>query len=75
MKRYGNLSGNSGVVAYERLADSIGVEFQDGWKYLYTRQSVGAVDLATMHRLADAGRGLSTFIAQHVHAAYVRKYR
>ena len=75
MKRYANLSGESGVVAYESRATSIVVQFQDGWKYEYTRHSAGADVVARMKALAAAGRGLSTFIAQDVKDAYGRKFR
>ena len=75
MKRYANLSGESGVVAYESRATSIVVQFQDGWKYEYTRHSAGADKVAMMKELAAAGRGLSTFIARDVKDAYGRKFR
>jgi hypothetical protein len=73
VQRYANIGGNSGVVAYALHRDSIVVRFQDGSTYEYTLQSAGAARLDTMKRLAIAGRGLSTFIAQQVHAGYARK--
>src|SRR6185436_10300260 len=66
VKRYKNLSRDSGVVAYELSAGSIVVQFKDGWKYEYTNHSAGAAAVATMHRLALGGRGLSTFISTNV---------
>jgi hypothetical protein len=75
MKRYKNLAGNSGVAAYELLRGGIVVEFQDGWKYEYTAQSAGAAAIATMHRLATSGKGLSSFISVHVRNAYARRFR
>ena len=42
MERYKNLSGDSGVVAYQIKPDSIDVKFEDGWIYLYTYKSAGA---------------------------------
>ena len=74
MKRYANISGNSGVIAYELHPDSIIVRFQDDTTYEYTSQSAGAIRLASMKRLAIAGRGLSTFISQHVRTGYARKF-
>ena len=65
MKRYRNLSGDSGVVAYEIRPAAIVVQFQGGEKYEYTELSAGAVVIAAMQQLARSGRGLSTFIAQH----------
>jgi hypothetical protein len=65
MKRYGNLSGNSGVTRFEIGRDSIPVEFQ-GVLYLYTNESAGKANLERMKTLAQAGRGLSGFISRHV---------
>lgn len=41
MKRYQNLSGNSGVVEYELGPSHIKVRFTDGTLYLYTNSSAG----------------------------------
>lgn len=65
MKRYGNLSGRSGVVAYALRPAGICVKFVNGAAYEYTRASAGAQAIAEMQALAQAGHGLSTFIAQH----------
>lgn len=73
MPRYANLSGKSGIVAYRIGQNSITVEFTGGIRYLYTIDSAGAENIARMHELATAGRGLSTFISQHVHDRYARK--
>jgi hypothetical protein len=74
MQRYTNRSGKSGVVAYELRPQAIIVEFRDGWKYEYSARSVGRAALGTMKRQAVDGRGLSTFISQHVRNAYSRKF-
>jgi hypothetical protein len=77
MQRYSNRSGESGVVAYEIGKDpeapAIIVEFFGGDRYLYTGASAGAENIATMQELAREGRGLSTFISQHVRERYARK--
>ena len=73
MPRYKNLSGHSGVVAYETTTDSITLTFTDGGRYLYTSVSVGRAALDRMVALAKAGRGLSTFVSQHVRENYERK--
>ena len=73
MQRYGNQSRESGVVAYDIDADRIVVQFRNGDRYLYTEDSAGAANIATMQALARAGRGLSSFISQHVHDRYARK--
>ncbi|MDB6095174.1 MAG: hypothetical protein JWM32_2736 [Verrucomicrobia bacterium] len=75
MKRYGNRSGNSGVVAYESGPDWIQVQFVDGHVYEYTRASAGAENLATMKRLAQSGSGLSTFISTAVKSGYSKRVR
>lgn len=73
MQRYNNLSGQSGVVAYEIGTDSITIEFVGGERYLYTGRSAGAENIAKMQELALAGRGLSTFVSQHIRTRYARK--
>lgn len=62
MQRYGNLSGDSGVTAFETGADFIKVQFKDGDTYTYTAMIAGAQVIARMMQLAQAGRGLATFI-------------
>ena len=73
MPRYKNLSGHSGVAAYETTTDSITLTFVDGGRYLYTSVSVGRAALDRMIALAKAGRGLSTFVSQNVRENYERK--
>ena len=73
MSRYKNLSGHSGVVAYETTTNSITLTFTDGGRYLYTSVSVGRAALDRMIALAKAGRGLSTFVSQNVRENYERK--
>lgn len=75
MQPYKNLANDSGVVAYENMPGAITVEFQDGWRYLYTNQSAGAANIESMKQLAIRGRGLCTFISQHVRKHYARKWR
>jgi hypothetical protein len=75
MTRYRNISGNSGVVAYEIHPRSVIVQFQDGEKYEYTVGSAGTEAVRMIKQLAVAGQGLSGYIAQHVRDAYARKFR
>jgi hypothetical protein len=75
MEQYKNLSGNSGIAAYELGDDSIKVEFRDGHIYLYTYQSPGREDIERMKELAITGRGLNTYISQHVRRRYASKLR
>ena len=74
MPRYRNLSGGSGVVAYEITADSITLTFANGDRYLYGPARPGSAAVARMKALAKAGRGLATFVSQHVGDAYERKF-
>ncbi|HEY3521648.1 MAG TPA: hypothetical protein VGK80_11505 [Rhodanobacteraceae bacterium] len=64
MERYGNFSGDSGVIAFELHRDGIEVRFVDGPEYLYTIESAGPRHIAEMKRRARDGRGLSTWISQ-----------
>ena len=75
MDRYRSKAGESGVVGYELRRGSIVVKFLGGEKYLYTDKSAGAKNIARMQALAQAGRGLATFISQHVHDKYARKLK
>lgn len=74
MVLYGNLGGDSNVVSYEISNDSILVRFRDGGTYLYTSSSAGTANIAEMHRLARAGRGLNTFINREVRKRYAKKF-
>lgn len=75
MKRYKDLSGHSGVLAYEAGDDWIKVKFEDGGLYLYTHESAGPDNIEHMKMLATTGRGLATFIVQHVRTGYAEKLR
>jgi hypothetical protein len=76
MKPYKNLSGHSGVVAYDITNDAIHIVFRDGDEpnYLYDAASAGRANLEAMKRLALAGRGLSTFISRNVRDGYARRW-
>jgi hypothetical protein len=73
MPRYRNLSGHSGVASYETTSDSITLTFVNGERYVYTVASTGASAINRMKALANAGRGLSTFVSRDVRDAYDRK--
>ncbi|WBT36506.1 hypothetical protein [Hyphomicrobium sp. DMF-1] len=72
-KRYGNLGRNSGVRFYALGPSSIRVWFKDGDGYDYDYRHPGREHVETMKRLAEEGRGLSTYISQHVRKNYARK--
>lgn len=75
MPAYANRGGDSGVVAYEITADSITVEFKDGWKYVYDATNPGASIVATMKSLAQTGEGLNSFISTVVKKNFASKHR
>lgn len=75
MHRYRNLSGNSGVDAYETGGNSITVRFTDGSAYLYDCRSSGRTHVEEMMRLAAREKGLATYINQHVREKFARKIR
>ena len=73
MVKYGNLSGRSGIVAFESKHGSIKIKFSDGNVYLYTDSSTGASNIVQMKKLARQGVGLNTFISQSVRENYEAK--
>ena len=70
MERYKNLSGQSGVFAFEIGENSILVQFADRKKYLYTNASAGRENLVELKRLAVDGFGLNAYINRHVRDRY-----
>ena len=73
MTKYKNLSGESGIISYETGSDFIRIQFEDKGIYLYTEDSSGAEHIAKMKELAEKGRGLNTYINQHVRGNYEKK--
>ena len=63
----------SGVVAYRSAPDAISVRFVDGGTYTYTYASTGAAEVEQMKQLAKSGKGLATFISQHVRGNYATR--
>ena len=73
MKPYKNLSNESGIARYEILANGIRVQWDSGAVYFYSEESTGIEHIAEMKRLAEKGRGLATYINQHVRENYEYK--
>lgn len=73
MKPYRNLNGNSGVTAYEIAPHTVAVQFAGGDIYVYSYASAGSAHVEELKRRAIAGRGLATFISQHLRHAYESK--
>jgi hypothetical protein len=72
---YRKAGGDTGVLRYALEDGAIHVQFRDGTVYLYDDAATGKAHVREMQRLAIAGAGLSTYISQHVHDRYARKYR
>jgi len=75
MKKYLNKEGHSGVTGYELGTAGISVEFNHDAVYLYTYKSAGKKVIEKMKELAEAGRGLSTYISQTVRENFEKKVR
>jgi len=73
MQLYGNFSGDSGVVAFDFESDSITVQFKNDTIYVYDSNRPGPSKVEVMKRLALEGRGLCTYISQHVRKNYARR--
>lgn len=73
MKRYRDLTGHSGVEAYEILDDAIVVAFKGGGVYRYDVRHPGRLAVAVMKRLAVEGRGLSTYITRNIGDDFAEK--
>jgi hypothetical protein len=73
MQPYSNRSGSSGVVGFHSTPTSIEVRFVDGGTYLYDWTKPGREHVTAMQERAAEGRGLATYINQHVRKAYARK--
>ncbi|MFA6474760.1 MAG: hypothetical protein WCV88_01000 [Patescibacteria group bacterium] len=80
MQPYKNLSGQSGVKAYEYGTNYIVVQFKtqnisDGCDtYEYTYRSAGAMCVNDMKHCADLGAGLNSYINLHVQKLYANKW-
>ena len=75
MEHYKNLSGGSGIVAYESGPDFIRVQFASGSIYLYTYESAGSENIELMKELASMGEGLNSSINIAVRSNYARRER
>jgi hypothetical protein len=75
MLRYKNVSGDSKVAQYHLEKDSVRVRFANHSVYLYTNQSADPANISKMKTLADAGKGLGTFIDANVKDRFARKIK
>ncbi|MBQ4536929.1 MAG: hypothetical protein II994_04860 [Lachnospiraceae bacterium] len=70
MQPYGNLGGNSGIVAYSIGADCIDVQFSSGAVYRYSYKSAGVNKVEDMKKLALKGMGLNSYIMRYAKYDY-----
>jgi hypothetical protein len=73
MQPYKNLSGTSGVVAFEAGGRYIDIEFEGRQRYRYDYTVPGQWEVETMKSLAQSGKGLATFINQNVRERFAKK--
>lgn len=70
MIKYQDVSGRSGVEAYNYGSDFIEIKFKSGRTYKYTYRSSGVANVDTMKRLAVHGEDLNTYINKNVRANF-----
>ena len=64
----------AGVLNYEIVNDAIILEFADlKFRYVYNSQAPGPEHVAAMKRFAVAGKGLTSYINQHIREHYAAK--
>lgn len=63
MKPY--LNPNSGIEAFDPVATSIRIRFKGGKTYEYSSPPLAITHIERMKQLAEAGKGLNTYISQH----------
>jgi hypothetical protein len=71
MKPYGD--DRTGVTGYELTDNGIILRFKDGELYLYDDVKPGKQNVEQMKRLGERGKGLTTYVNQHVRDNYRRK--
>jgi len=75
MHLYKNLSKDSTVTRYHIAKDALTIRFTDDSVYIYSNQSATPVAISKMKILAEAGKGLGTFITANLKDRYSRKVR
>lgn len=73
MEKYRDISGNSGISAYEFGDEFITVRFTKGGMYLYNYSITGSNHVKKMIKLAKMGNGLNRYINLNTRYAYARK--
>lgn len=75
MQHYKAISRDTGVYSFESGKNYIDVQFRDGSVYRYDHVVTGKDHIEKMKRLAVKGKGLTTYINQHVRNRYAAKLR
>jgi len=75
MALYKDVTGTSGITAFESKNDSITIEYKNGSVYQYSDQTAGAANVGFMKSLAAAGHGLNSFINMHLTKAQAVRVR
>ena len=70
---YSNFGRRPGVRYFALGPSFIRIWFKDGDGYEYNYAAPGRADVQEMKRLAEAGRGLATYVNRHVRENYARK--
>ena len=74
LKRYRDVSGNSGIESYAPLSDDIFIKFKSGDEvYHYDSRHPGRKHVKQMQKLAASGNHLATYINQNVRGNYAEK--
>lgn len=73
VERYANRDGDSGITRYDIGPDYIRLEFRDSVVYRYDYVRPGPLHVERMKALARDGRGLATYVNQHVRDNYTRR--
>ena len=73
MERYRNLSGNSGVLMFEKARNSITIKFRGNRTYLYDHARPGKMHVDQMKSLADIGKGLGTYINKYIKGNFAHR--
>lgn len=75
MRRYRATSGNAGVTGFAEGKDFIRIQFQDGSVYQYDHNVPGKENVDEMKRLANLGKGLTTYINKNVRERYAARLK
>jgi hypothetical protein len=76
MTPYRNLNGNSNIVSFDIIEESIHVVFQSGAhrNYLYNHVRPGKAVVDKMKSLAAQGHGLNSYISTTVRSNFAKKW-